>query len=218
MHRGLMPGAITGQRGGTFIQYCGALRVLVHMGPAQALMVDQDSRITAALAPEQGRLQAFIKRRVRNPSDAEDILQDVLYEFVRAFRLPEPIEQVGAWLFRVARNRIIDRFRRRETEPLSEPSAESDDDYSLELALPAVTEGVDTTLARAHVLNQLQEALLELPANQREVFVAHEIDGLSFKQIAATTKVPINTLLARKRYAVLHLRQRLQMIYDELDT
>jgi RNA polymerase sigma factor (sigma-70 family) len=186
-------------------------------------MIDRDSDITATVLRERTKLGNFIRRRVRDPSDAEDILQDVLHEFVRAYRLPEPIEQVSAWLFRVARNRIIDRFRKKKEQPLSETAGTSDsadavdDEYRLDLALPAHDAGPEAAYARSVLLAALQNALDELPDNQREIFVAHEIEGRSFKELASESGVALNTLLARKRYAVLHLRARLQTVYDELD-
>jgi RNA polymerase sigma factor (sigma-70 family) len=182
-------------------------------------MTDRNSEITAAVVRERSRLGSFIRRRVRDPGDAEDILQDVLQELVEAYRLPEPIEQVGAWLFRVARNRIIDRFRKKRDRPALETIEDSDEagEYRLDLALPALDAGPEAAFARTVVLEELQRALDELPADQREVFVAHELEGRSFKDIALQSGVGINTLLARKRYAVLHLRRRLQPVYDELD-
>jgi len=186
-------------------------------------MIDRDSDITATVLRERTKLGNFIRRRVRDPSDAEDILQDVLHEFVQAYRLPEPIEQVSAWLFRVARNRIIDRFRKKKEQPLSETVASSDnadtadDEYRLDLALPSHDAGPEAAYARSVLLAALQHALDELPENQREIFIAHEIEGRSFKELASESGVTLNTLLARKRYAVLHLRARLQAVYDELD-
>jgi RNA polymerase sigma factor (sigma-70 family) len=197
------------------------------MDPAFAFpMTDRHSEITATVLRERGRLGSFIRRRVPDPSDAEDILQDVLYEFVRACELPEPIEQAGAWLFRVARNRIIDRFRKRRLQPASEvrvdfnPHDAGDDEvgeFRLDLVLPAPDAGPEAAFARSVLLTALQEALDELPGEQRAVFVAHELEGLSFKEMAARSGVGLNTLLARKRYAVLALRARLQPVYDELD-
>ena len=180
-------------------------------------IIESDNEITATVLRERSKLGNFIRRRVRDPSDAEDILQDVLHEFVQAYRLPEPIEQVSAWLFRVARNRIIDRFRKKREQPLSEIDDEADEDYRLDLALPAQNGGPEADHARTVLLTALQEAIDELPGNQRDVFVAHELDGRSFKELALETGVSINTLLARKRYAVLHLRTRLQPVYDDLD-
>ncbi|MGH8782189.1 RNA polymerase sigma factor [Paraburkholderia sp.] len=183
---------------------------------------ERDSEIAAAVLRERGRLGRFIGRRVRDPGDAEDILQDVLYEFVEAYRLPAPIEQVSAWLFRVARNRIVDRFRKRREQPVAElaPAAENDDgdeSYRLDLELPASDAGPEAAYARSVLLLALQEALDDLPPEQREVFVAHELEGRSFKELAAASGVSVNTLLGRKRYAVLHLRARLRDVYDELD-
>jgi RNA polymerase sigma factor (sigma-70 family) len=183
-------------------------------------MTDRDTDITATVVRERTRLVNFIRRRIRDPDDAEDILQDVFHEFVRAYRLPAPIEQASAWLFRAARNRIIDRFRKKREQPLTDPfEAEDDADgaYRLDLALPAHDAGPEALYARALLLEALQGALDELPPNQREVFIAHELDGRPFKEMVAESGVPLNTLLARKRYAVLHLRARLQLIYDELD-
>ena len=189
---------------------------------------DRDSAITATVRRERARLSNFIRRSVRDRTDAEDILQDVLHEFVEAYRLPETIEQAGAWLFRVARNRIVDRFRKKKEQPLSELVGDghnelrfdADDDdspYRLDLALPSPEAGPEAQYARRRLLEVLQQALAELPENQREVFLAHEIEGLSFKELALQTGAPVNTLLARKRYAVLQLRSRLQPIYDEFD-
>ncbi|CAG9231501.1 DNA-directed RNA polymerase specialized sigma subunit, sigma24-like [Paraburkholderia sabiae] len=181
---------------------------------------DRDNDITAAVVRERSRLVNFIRRRIRDPDDAEDVLQDVFHEFVQAYRLPAPIEQASAWLFRAARNRIIDRYRKKKEQPLADLSADeesADDEYRLDLALPAHDAGPEALYARAVLLKALQDALDELPANQREVFVAHELEGRSFKGMAAESGVTVNTLLARKRYAVLHLRARLQPVYDELD-
>ncbi|MEX3959086.1 RNA polymerase sigma factor [Trinickia sp. EG282A] len=184
-------------------------------------MNERDRDMTATFMRERTRLGNFIRRRVRDPSDAEDILQDVFHEFVQAYRLPAPIEQASAWLFRVARNRIIDRFRKKKEQPLVElfegDATSDEDDYRLDLALPAHDAGPEALYARSVLLEALQAALDELPANQREVFFAHELEGRSFKDMAAQTGVAINTLLARKRYAVLHLRARLQDTYEELD-
>ncbi|CAD6547183.1 RNA polymerase sigma factor [Paraburkholderia sabiae] len=181
---------------------------------------DRDNDITAAVVRERSRLGNFIRRRIRDPDDAEDVLQDVFHEFVQAYRLPAPIEQASAWLFRAARNRIIDRYRKKKEQPLADLSADeesADDEYRLDLALPAHDAGPEALYARAVLLKALQDALDELPANQRDVFVAHELEGRSFKEMAAESGVTVNTLLARKRYAVLHLRARLQPVYDELD-
>lgn len=179
--------------------------------------IERDNEITATVVRERSKLGNFIRRRVRDPGDAEDILQDVLHDFVQAYRLPEPVEQVSAWLFRVARNRIIDRFRKKREQPLSNLDTEDDDELRLDLALPAQDDGPEAAYARSTLLQSLQDALDELPANQREIFILHELEGRSFKDLAAERGVSVNTLLARKRYAVLHLRARLQPVYDELD-
>ncbi|WP_321868873.1 RNA polymerase sigma factor [Paraburkholderia tropica] len=189
-----------------------------------------DRDIADTVARERPRLRSFIRRRVIDQDEAEDILQDVFEELVEAWRLPEPIEQVGAWLFRVARNRIVDRFRKRKEVPLADlgggigqsgqSGAEPGDDHSdyrLDLALPSADGGPEAAYARAALLDTLRDALDELPASQREVFVAHELDGRSFKELAAATGVGVNTLLARKRYAVLHLRERLRASWDGYD-
>jgi RNA polymerase sigma factor (sigma-70 family) len=183
-------------------------------------MIDQDSDITATVLRERAQLGNFIRRQVGDPAEAEDILQDVFQGFVQAYRLPAPIEQASAWLFRVARNRIIDRFRKKKEQAFSETSGEQDETeetYRLDLALPSPDAGPEAAYARSILLEALREALDELPANQREVFVAHEFEGIGFKEMALQTGVAINTLLGRKRYAVLFLRSRLQEAYDALD-
>ncbi|ADG18881.1 RNA polymerase sigma factor (sigma-70 family) [Paraburkholderia atlantica] len=188
--------------------------------PTSQPMTDRDSDIAATVVRERTRLVNFIRRRIRDPDDAEDILQDVFHEFVQAYRLPAPIEQASAWLFRAARNRIIDRFRKKKEQPLTdlfEADEDASSEYRLDLALPAHEAGPEALYARAVLLKALQDALDELPPNQREVFIAHELEGRSFKDMVAESGVALNTLLARKRYAVLHLRARLQAIYDELD-
>lgn len=176
---------------------------------------DHDQVITATVLRERSRLGSFIRRRVADQTDAEDILQDVFHEFIQAYRLPEPIEQVSAWLFRVARNRIIDRFRKKKEVALDDMTDDDGEAYRLDLLLPSADGGPEQAYHRARLLEQLQAALEELPANQREVFIAHELDGLSFKEMAADSGLSVNTLLARKRYAVLHLRARLQNLYNE---
>lgn len=186
---------------------------------AERIIARQDERLTEAIGREQGRLRNFIRRRVADKSEAEDILQDVFYELIEAYRLMKPIEQVGAWLYRVARNRIIDRFRKKKPEPFSaarnaEPDGE-ESSLSLEELLPSPDAGPEASYARSILLEELDAALDELPEEQREAFVAHEIEGVSFKDLAAETGVEINTLLSRKHRAVQHLRQRLQSIYEE---
>ena len=181
-------------------------------------MAEQDQRISDAVSREQSRLRSFIRRRVADPGDAEDILQDVFFELLEAYRLMKPIEQVTAWLFSVARNRITDLFRKRSRETLrSGPAqaAEDGEELSMEELLPSPDAGPDAAYARSVLLEELDDALDELPAEQRDMFVAHEWMGYSFKELAEQTGVSVNTLLSRKHYAVLHLRQRLQAIYDE---
>ncbi len=182
-----------------------------------AMMAEQDKRIAETVSRERGRLGNFIRRRVPDASEAEDILQDVFYEFVAAYRLPEPIEQVGAWLFRVARNRIIDRFRKKKEEPLPQVSGEADEGTWLDEVLPSADAGPEAAYARSVLLEELYAALAELPEEQRTIFIAHELDGRSFKELAAESGVGVNTLLARKRYAVMHLRAKLKVIYDEFN-
>ena len=181
-------------------------------------MVDeQDQRISETVVREQARLRNFIRRRVPDGVDAEDILQDVFSELVEAYRLMKPIEQVGAWLFRVARNRITDLFRKRRPEPLHDQRTPEIDgeSFALEELLPSRDAGPDAAYARTVLLEELEEALDELPREQREVFIAHEIDGRSFRELTAETGLSVNTLLSRKHYAVIFLRQRLRSIYDE---
>ena len=178
---------------------------------------EQDRRISETVEREQTRLRNFIRRRVADQRDAEDILQEVFYEFVEAYRLMKPIEQVSGWLFRVARNRIIDLFRRRKPGSLSDPVTVGDDGEELLLQdlLPSRDFGPDAAYARSVLLSELDDALDELPDQQREVFIAHEVEGRSFKDLSAATGVSVNTLIARKHRAVLHLRRRLQAIHDE---
>jgi RNA polymerase sigma factor (sigma-70 family) len=180
-------------------------------------MAEQDQRISEAVGREQARLRNFIRRRVADQGDAEDILQDVFYELVEAYRMMKPVEQVTAWLFRVARNRITDLFRRKKREARSEPAAIAEDGetVSWEDLLPSPDAGPQAAFARRVLLEELDAALDELPEEQREVFIAHELMGYSFKELAAQSGVSVNTLLSRKHYAVAHLRQRLQAIYDE---
>ena len=181
-------------------------------------MTEQDDRISEAIAQEQSRLRNFIRRRVPDREDAEDILQDVFSELVEAYRLMKPVEQVTAWLFRVARNRITDLFRKKNREALrSDPTAMAEDREVLQLEelLPSPDAGPEALYARNVLLEELEAALEELPEEQREVFIAHELMGLSFKEIAAESGVNVNTLLSRKHYAVLYLRERLQAIHDE---
>jgi RNA polymerase sigma factor (sigma-70 family) len=184
----------------------------------EQMSLEQDRRITDVVKQEQSRLRNFIRRRVPDPRDAEDILQDVLYALIEANRLLMPIEHVTGWLFRVARNRITDLFRKKRPESLNDAVAANNEDESLTLEdlLPSPDAGPDALYARGVLLDELEDALDELPEEQREVFVGHEIEGRSFKEMAAESGVSVNTLLSRKRYAVLHLRKRLQTIHDEI--
>ena len=179
---------------------------------------EQNRRIGEVIQREGRKLLRFIRRRVKDRTDAEDILQEVFYELTEAYRMMKPVEQAGAWLYRVARNRIIDRFRKKQPEPFGEVPEGADEGMRFEDLLPSPDAGPEAAYARGVLLDELQAALEELPEEQREVFVGHEVDGRSFKQIAADTGVSVNTLLSRKRYAVLHLRQRLKAIYQEYKT
>jgi RNA polymerase sigma factor (sigma-70 family) len=184
----------------------------------EQLSLEQDQRISDVVERDQPRLRNFIRRRVPDPRDAEDILQEVFYELVEANRLLMPIEHVTGWLFRVARNRITDLFRKKKPESLSAAISDGDNEVDflqLEDLLPSPDAGPDALYARSVLLDELEFALEELPKEQREVFVGHELEGRSFKQMSAETGVGVNTLLARKRYAVLYLRERLRGIYDE---
>ena len=183
-----------------------------------AFMTDeQNRRITEDVEREQSRLRNFIRKRVLDEGEAEDILQEVFYELVQAYRLMKPVERVGAWLYRVARNRIIDRFRKRRPEaanPMAPRDAEGEM-FPWEDLLPSRDAGPDAAYAREILMEEIDAALDELPAEQREVFVAHEMEGRSFNELSASTGVSVNTLLSRKHYAVVHLRRRLRDIYDE---
>jgi RNA polymerase sigma factor (sigma-70 family) len=187
----------------------------------ERMALEQDQRISEVVKREQSRLSNFIRRRVPDPRDADDILQDVFYELVEANRLLMPIEHVTGWLFRVARNRITDLFRKKKPESFSNTAVASNDDADdeevlrFEDLLPSPDARPEALYARSVLLAALELALDELPEEQRDVFVAHELEGRSFKEMAAETGVSMNTLLSRKRYAVLHLRERLQDIYDE---
>lgn len=180
-------------------------------------MTDQDRQIAEVVASQQSRLASFIRKRVPNPADAEDLLQEVLYELVQAHRLLMPIETVTGWLYRVARNRITDLFRKKKPEAFSEFALDDDEGELLQFEdlLPSPDAGPEALYFRQVLLDELSAAIAELPEDQREVFAAHEFEGRSFKDLSAKTGVNINTLLARKRYAVLHLRRRLQNVHDE---
>ena len=180
-------------------------------------MTEQNRQISEIIAEERSRLRNFIRRRVPDPSDAEDIVQEVFYELVEANRLLMPIEHVTGWLFRVARNRITDLFRKKKPETFSDRAVEGEDGELLEIEdlLPSADAGPEALYVRNVLLEELEYALDELPDEQREVFVAHEMDGRSFRELSAESGVKVNTLLSRKRYAVLHLRERLQSVHDE---
>src|SRR6187402_2702730 len=181
-------------------------------------MNEQDLKISKIVAEERSRLRNFIRRRVPDPSDVEDIVQEVFYELVEANRLLMPIDHLTGWLFRVARNRITDLFRKKRPEPFSDAAVENEDGEVLRIEdlLPSPDAGPEALYVRSLLLDELDLALDELPDEQREVFIAHELEGRSFKELSAESGVRVNTLLSRKRYAVLHLRERLQDIYDEL--
>jgi RNA polymerase sigma factor (sigma-70 family) len=181
-------------------------------------MTKQDREISEIIDAERSRLRNFIRRRVPNEADVEDLLQEVFYELIEAYRLMKPVQRWSAWMFRVARNRIIDLFRKKRQEAFgSDPVTVSDEGEALPLeeVLTSPAAGPAEAYARTVLLEEVEEALDELPQEQREVFIAHEIEGYSFKEIAARTGVRVNTLLSRKHYAVVHLRHRLQAIYDE---
>jgi RNA polymerase sigma factor (sigma-70 family) len=187
------------------------------MSSLDQLTAEQDQSIAQAVEREGGRLRNYIRKHVVDLEAAEDILQEVFVELVEAYRLVKPIEQVSGWLFRVAKNRIIDRFRGRKLESLSQAKYGEDDDVavSLEDLLPSPDNGPEAAYARNVLLDEIDEALEEMPPEQRSVFIAHEWEGYSFKELSAETGLSVNTLLSRKHYAVLHLRSRLRSIYEE---
>lgn len=174
---------------------------------------EQDRFLTETMERDEPRLRSFIRRRVQDAEDAEDILQEVFSELVETYRMMKPVEQVTGWMFTVARNRITDMFRKKKPSSLQEPVVD-DASLTLEDLLPSRDAGPEAAYARAVLMDVLEDALDELPDAQREVFLAHEIEGLSFKEISAATGVGINTLLSRKRYAVQHLRERLEEMKD----
>ena len=181
--------------------------------PSNWTIIEQDQLISQAMERDEPRLRSFIRKHVADTSEAEDILQDVFYELIEAYRLMKPVEHVTAWLFRVARNRMIDLFRRKKPSSLNNPISAEEDGDTLEDLLPSADAGPEAAYARNLLLDALEEALEELPEAQRQVFIAHEMLGQSFKEISAETGLSVNTLLSRKHYAVLYLRQRLQSIY-----
>jgi RNA polymerase sigma factor (sigma-70 family) len=180
-------------------------------------MMEQDRQIADVIAKEQPGLRSFIRRRVANEADVEDLLQEVFFELVRAHRLLLPIDFVTGWLYRVARNRITDLFRKKRPQAFTEAAMETEEGELLQLEdlLPARDGGPEAEYMRNVLLDELRRAIAELPRDQREIFVAHELEGRSFKELAMESGVNVNTLLSRKRYAVLHLRERLQGIHDE---
>src|ERR1035437_8513463 len=180
----------------------------------------QNQSIQETVKKESPRLLDFIRKRIPNADDAEDILQDVFYQLVEMNRLMKPIEEVTAWLFTVARNKITDRFRKKKPESLEKQLSyrKEEEGEMLNIAdlLPSTDDSQDMKMFRSAVMEEFEDALDELPKEQREVFMFHEIDGKSFKEIAEITGDSVNTLLSRKRYAVLFLRERLRKLYDEL--
>lgn len=180
----------------------------------------QTTIINDAVKKERGRLLKFIRSKVRSEEDAEDILQDVFYQLASNHGIVDTIENMAAWLFRVARNRIIDVYRKRKPESIDTNAAydaDEDETYFFGLAKLSSDENdePDAQYERSMVWETLTEALNELPEEQRDVFILHELENKSFQDIAEITGVPINTLLSRKRYAVLHLRKRMQGLYDD---
>ena len=179
-------------------------------------IIEQNQLLSQAMERDEPRLRSFIRKHVADSGDAEDVLQDVFYELLEAYRLMKPVEHVTAWLFRVARNRMIDLFRRKKTGSLNEPVVAGDegDMLVLEDLLPSAEAGPEAAYARNLLIDALDDALEELPPTQRDVFIAHELEGRSFREISAETGLSVNTLLSRKHYAVLHLRRRLQSIHE----
>ncbi len=180
-------------------------------------MIEQDLQISEVIAEERSRLRNFIRKRVPNEADVEDLLQEVFYELLEANRLLMPIDYVTGWLFTVARNRITDLFRKKRPENFSDASVTNEDGELLRIEdlLLSHDAGPEALCLRNALMNELESAVAGLPGDQREVFVAHEFEGRSFKELSTETGINVNTLLARKRYAVLNLRKRLQKIHDE---
>ena len=185
--------------------------------PSNWTITEQDRLISQAVERDQPRLRNFIRKHVADTGEAEDILQDVFYELLEAYRLMKPVEHVTSWLFRVARNRMIDLFRKKKPTSLNNPASVEEEGDTLEDLLPSADAGPEAIYARSLLLDALEEALEELPQAQREVFVAHELMGQSFREMAAETGLSVNTLLSRKHYAVTHLRERLQLIYEDFE-
>lgn len=190
------------------------------MPPSGWMTAEQEQQISDEIVRERPRLRGFVRKWVKDDEDVEDILQEVFFELMETYRLAKQVEQVGAWLFRVARNRITDRFRKRKTEALDDArvgSGDEDEVLDLEGLLPSPEAGPEAAYMRDLMLEEIEAALAELPPEQQDVFIAHELEGRSFKELAAETGLSVNTLLSRKRYAVLHLRERLQSIYEEFN-
>lgn len=185
--------------------------------PSNWTITEQDRLISQAVERDQPRLRNFIRKHVADTGEAEDILQEVFYELLEAYRLMKPVEHVTSWLFRVARNRMIDLFRKKKPTSLNNPASVEEEGDTLEDLLPSADAGPEAIYARSLLLDALEEALEELPQAQREVFVAHELMGQSFKEMSAETGLSVNTLLSRKHYAVTHLRERLQLIYEDFE-
>ena len=186
---------------------------------SQDPVIEQQNRsIFEALERDEPRLRRFICNRVLDTQDVEDILQDVFFELIEAYRLLKPAEQMTAWLFRVARNRITDLFRKRRSVSLDHVAEDSDAGTTIGDLLSSADAGPDAIFARNLLFDALEEALDELPANQREVFVAHEFEGRSFKELSEESGTSVNTLLSRKRYAVVYLRKRLLEIKEQYET
>jgi RNA polymerase sigma factor (sigma-70 family) len=182
--------------------------------PSNWTIIEQDQLISQALERDEPKLRSFIRKHVADTSEAEDILQDVFYELIETYRMMKPVEHVTAWLYRVARNRMIDLFRRKKPSSLNNPVSAEEDGDTLEDLLPSADAGPEAAYARQLLLDALEDAIEELPEAQRQVFIAHEMLGQSFKEISAETGLSVNTLLSRKHYAVLHLRHSLQSIYE----
>ncbi len=185
------------------------------------MSVQQNDLIRETVKKERGRLLDFIRKRVSSEEDAEDILQDVFYELVETYRMMKPIEKIASWMFTVARNKITDRYRKKKTLSLEKEvgfyAEEDGDRLNFEELLEDYSESADNELIRNIILEALDEALEELPEEQRTVFILHEIDDRSFQEISEQTGVSVNTLLSRKRYAVLYLRKRLKSVYEEIN-
>jgi RNA polymerase sigma factor (sigma-70 family) len=190
---------------------------MTHTPSRNWTIIEQDQLVSLAVERDEPRLRSFIRRHVSDTGEAEDILQEVFYELIEAYRLMKPVEHVTAWLFRVARNRMVDLFRKKKPDSLNTPVSSEENAGTLEDLLPSAEAGPEAAYARNLLLDAVEEALDDLPEAQREVFIAHELMGQSFKEIAAETGVSVNTLLSRKHYAVLYLRERLQSIYNDYE-